>query len=436
MNKFYPISLLAFILPLFLTSQNLYFPALDNTQEWAATTPDEIGWCSEKVEELIDFVESKDSKSFIVLKDGKIVIEEYFDTYTQDSFWYWASAGKSLMGTLIGLAQEDGFLDIEDKTSDYLGEGWTNCPPEKEALISIRNQISMSTGLNDNAEDFSGNNCFDPECFQYLSDAGTRWAYHNAPYRIVQTVMEEAVGQNKSVYTRQRLGNRIGMKGGWFNFVYYSTARDMARFGLFILAKGNWNGDQVMSDTNYFDQMINTSQDINKSYGYLWWLNGKESFMLPSLQRVFNSQLISEGPADMIAALGKNDQKIYVVPSQNLVVVRQGNSAGPVVAAASSFDNQLWSRISNLACITDTDEILTNKHIALFPNPVKNRLSINSDFEINQVEVFDNQGRLLSFLRPSGDAQFSLSTQNYLPGIYWIRLQTDKGIVTKRFMKL
>ncbi|MCB0588386.1 MAG: serine hydrolase, partial [Phaeodactylibacter sp.] len=122
-------------------------------------------------------------------------------------------------------------------------------------------------------------NCFDPECFQCLAAPGTRWAYHNSAYRIVQDVMEEATGIGKNIYTFTRLGNRIGMAGLWFDYIFYSRARDMARFGLFTLARGNWNGTAVLSDTAYFNAMTNSSQPVNPSYGYLWWLNGKPSYM-------------------------------------------------------------------------------------------------------------------------------------------------------------
>ena len=135
------------------------------------------------------------------------------------------------MGMMIGIAQEDGFLDIEEPTSNYLGPGWTACcSTEDEAKIKIRHQISMATGLDDSVEESgSTNNCFTPECFECLAEPDTRWAYHNSAYRIVQDVMENATGLDKTVYTRTRLGNRIGMKGFWFNYIYYSTARDMAQ---------------------------------------------------------------------------------------------------------------------------------------------------------------------------------------------------------------
>ena len=119
----------------------------------------------------------------------------------------------------------------------------------------------------------------------------------------------------------------------------------MARFGLLMLNKGKWDQTVVLNDSNYFNAQVNTSQNLNLSYGYLTWLNGKASYMLPSLQAVFPTMLTPNAPSDMYAALGKNDQKVYVVPSQNLVVIRMGESAGNVQLAVSSFDNELWGKL-------------------------------------------------------------------------------------------
>jgi hypothetical protein len=63
----------------------------------------------------------------------------------------------------------------------------------------------------------------------------------------------------------------------------------MARFGLLMLNKGNWNGNVILSDTNYYNQMVNSSQTLNPSYGYLWWLNGKASYMLPACSLAFRA---------------------------------------------------------------------------------------------------------------------------------------------------
>ena len=122
----------------------------------------------------------------------------------------------------------------------------------------------------------------------------------------------------------------------------------MARFGLLLLNKGKWDQTPILSDTNYFNSQINTSQNFNLSYGYLTWLNGKASRMVPTLQTIFPGMLIPNAPADMYCALGKNDQKIYVVPSQNLVVIRMGNAAGGSSLAVSGFDNELWGKLKTI----------------------------------------------------------------------------------------
>lgn len=134
----------------------------------------------------------RNSKAFLVLKDGRIVIEHYFGTFTQDSLWYWASAGKSLTAFLVGKAQEEGFLDINDPSSDYLGAGWTSCTPLQEGAITVRNQLTMTTGLDDGTGD---TDCTDPACLQYLARPGTRWAYHNAPYTMLDGVISMRPGK-------------------------------------------------------------------------------------------------------------------------------------------------------------------------------------------------------------------------------------------------
>ena len=101
----------------------LYFPPTTGTA-WATTAPASLGWCQPQLDSLIAFAGRKGSKSLLILKDGRLVVEQYYGTYTADSAWYWASAGKSLTATLVGLAQQDGVLSLTDSTSKYLGR-WT-----------------------------------------------------------------------------------------------------------------------------------------------------------------------------------------------------------------------------------------------------------------------------------------------------------------------
>ncbi|WP_298236865.1 serine hydrolase [uncultured Algibacter sp.] len=325
----------------------IYFPPF-NSNIWAIKSISELGWNESELQPLLDFLEDNNTKSFMILYDGKIVIEEYMHGHDATKLWYWASAGKTLTTTLSGIAQEEAFIDINNKVSDYLGTGWTSAPLEKENLITCKNLLSMNSGLDDSIDAVEN-----PEDLQYEADAGTRWAYHNV-YKKMQDVIASASGSTFVSYFNTKLRDKIGMTntaGGWLqlgNFnVYWSNTRSMARFGLMIYANGKWGNTQIVSET-FLNEATNTSQDINKSYGYLWWLNGKSSYHLPQSQFEFSDELIPNAPNDMYAALGKNDQKIYVVHSKKLVVIRMGEAADNEVFALSSFDNDLWGRLNTL----------------------------------------------------------------------------------------
>ena len=327
---------------------SLYFPPITGST-WETTTVASLGWNEAAVAPLYDYLQQKNTKAFILLKNGRIVFEKYYGSFDATSNWYWASAGKTVTAMLIGIAQQQGKLRLSDKTSQYLGTGWTTAPLSKENLITIRHQLTMTTGLDDGVPD---NHCTTPDCLPYKADAGSRWAYHNAPYTLLDKVLETATGTTFNQYFQQTIRDKTGMSGLWikdgYNNIYYSNARSMARFGLLMLNKGTWDNTPILTDDAYFTAQIGTSQDKNLSYGYLTWLNGKSSYMLPTLQVVFPGSLFPNAPADMYAALGKNDQKVYVAPSQGLVAIRMGESAGNVQLAVSSFDNELWGYLKNI----------------------------------------------------------------------------------------
>jgi len=328
-------------------SPTLYFPPF-NSAAWETVSPEELGWNTNAITDLQTLLEEKDTKAFIILKNGKIAMETYFGTFTRDSIWYWASAGKTLTSFTVGIAQENNLLTLDDPSSQYLGEGWTSAELEKENAITIRDQLTMTTGLNELFFD-----CVTPDCLKYTADAGTRWAYHNGPYTLLESVVSAAAGTTFSAYFNAELRDKIGMNGFWLstngkNNVYFSNARSMARFGLLNLNRGSWENTAVLGDMDYMNSMQSTSQNINPSYGYLWWLNGKESYMVPGSQVQFNGYLIPNAPPDTYAGLGKNDQKLYIVPDQGLVIVRMGEDAGEDLAGPSSFDNELWGILKDL----------------------------------------------------------------------------------------
>jgi CubicO group peptidase (beta-lactamase class C family) len=186
---------------------------------------------------------------------------------------------------------------------------------------------------------------------QYDADAGTQWNYHQGAFTQLQRMLSLNTGMTFKEYIKTTILDEIGVSGSWNSFlsanIFSSNTRGMARFGLLSLNKGAWDETEIVSES-YFNEMTTTSQNLNKSYGYLWWLNGKESFLTPDSPDLFQGELVPNAPDDAFAALGANDQKIYVVPSLNMVVIRSGESAGNSQLTSSSFDNELWGKINQV----------------------------------------------------------------------------------------
>jgi CubicO group peptidase (beta-lactamase class C family) len=309
--------------------------------EWERISPDAAGWNPERLEAALTFAGEQRSTAMVMLSGGRILAERYWQGWDEHRSGIVASVQKSLVAVLIGIAQHDGLLAITDPVSRYLGEGWSRAPAEAEGRITIRHLLTMTSGLDDR--------------LGYEAEAGTVWHYNTSAYAQLKTVIERASGVSLSEYTHRAVWDRIGVRdSSWFTprredapgQQWIASARDMARFGLLVLCGGFWGGETVIADAGYLAAMLATSQELNHAYGYLWWLNGKDRFVLPGRGREFMGSLIRTAPADMVSALGAGDKKIYVVPSLDLVVVRHGPAAtADDDQARSSFDNELWQHI-------------------------------------------------------------------------------------------
>ncbi len=408
----------------------MYFPP-NGGSTWDTLAPSTLGWCQDSINALYQFLDDRDSKSFMVLKDGKIVLERYFGTYTVDSIWFWASCSKSLAAYLVGIAQEEGHLNINDKVSDYLGQGWTSASQAQEDSIRIVHQIAMTTGLDENVPD---NNCLIDSCLNYLAPVESRWAYYNAPYRLVQDVVVNATSSlNINQYTNQKIAGPIGMGGFWFNYVRWGGARDMARFGLLALNNGVWAGNTILGDSTYLYDMVHTANAHNEAYGYLWWLNGTNSYMQPGIQFAFPGSYAPSAPADMYAALGKNDQKIYVVPSLGMVVVRQGGDASTSPLAISSFDEELWHKIMNLNC-TATQLDPQRESVSVGPNPASDQIHLTGLRAGDQFEVWSLLEGKQVLARTAVSERESVDVSGLARGLYSVRIFGVENVQTFKIL--
>ncbi len=326
-------------------TESIYFPT-NTSAIWETKSISSLGWNQNAIQPLKDFLIQKNTKSLMILVNGRIVMEEYFNGHTASDTWEWNSAGKTLVSTTTGIAQQEGLLNINNKASDYLGSEWTNMPLSKENLINVRHLLTMTSGIDDTKQFVTKSN------LTYVADADTRWAYGNV-FQKLMDIVAQASNEDFETYFNSRLKGKIGMDGFWSNGlifnIYHSNTRSMARFGLLALNRGKWVNEQIITE-DFFNESINSSQNINPSYGYLWWLNGKNTFMIPGEQTVYQGHLVPNAPVDMYAAMGANDQRIYVIPSKKMVVIRMGDASDPTNSnfAVSGFDNELWGKINAL----------------------------------------------------------------------------------------
>jgi CubicO group peptidase (beta-lactamase class C family) len=420
------------VLALLLTAtaaqaQQTYFPPIvGNT--WETVDPAALGWCTDQLPALNSFLQQNNTKAFIVLKDGRIAIEQYFGTFTQDSLWYWASAGKSLTAFLVGKAQEEGSLDINAPSSTYLGTGWTSCTPAQEAAITVRNQLTMTSGLDDTGD----LDCTAPSCLTYLAEPGTRWSYHNAPYTLLDGVITGATGQTLNSYLFNKLTLTTGLQGAFVqvgsNNVFFSKARALARFGLLALAQGQWNGNPVMSDAAYFEAMVTPSQTLNPAYGYLWWLNGQQSYLLPGIQLQLPGPLMPDAPLDTYSAMGKNGQLCNVSPANGLVVVRMGDLPGGIFVP-NVFNNEIWQYLNAVICLpTAVDAPHRANVLAIYPNPASDQITVSMAGAIPQrITVRGADGREYLSVQQLGKVDTSLLP----PGTYLVEATGADGAVVR-----
>lgn len=326
----------------------LYFPPLTG-DVWETISIAELGWKAEAEQPLYTFLEENNTDAFIILKDGRIVLEKYFGTFDASQNHSWNSAAKTLTSLTVGIAQQEGFLDIDKPSSDYMGEGWSSLSPEQETAITVRHHLTMTTGLDYTV---ANNACTDKECLLYKNEPGSYWYYHQAAYTLLDNIVTGAVNEDFKSYFNAKIKNKIGMQGSWIKTgylnLYFSNLRSMARFGLLNLNQGRWDETPVLADQAYFTAATTTSQDLNKSYGFLYWLNGKDGFKVPSSEALFTGKLIPAAPNDLFAGLGAFDQKLHIVPSKGLVVVRMGDSANSDELGPTTFDNELWEKINAL----------------------------------------------------------------------------------------
>ncbi len=306
-------------------------------KHWATVTPDVAGMDEARLAAAVKYALGQNTKGLLVLRSGKIVAESYADGWDKDKASGIASATKSMVSILVGIALDEGkFKSVDQPLVEF-------APPLKgtgQEALTLRHLLTMTSGLSPQGAERvgRGGDQFAALWKMTLQDKpGTVWRYNTPAYHTLFRLIEKATGQSLEEYSRQKLFGPLGMEhaswvkvkaGDVTNYFHLEcSTRDLGRFGLFAQRGGQWDGKQLVSK-DYFKLATSPSQKLNPDYGFLWWLNANDGPRARPARRSFPGL-----PHDLIAAMGRAGQYVLIVPSQDLVVVRQGDQPGEAAFA-------------------------------------------------------------------------------------------------------
>ena len=294
-------------------------------------------------EQKASFAELK-TIAFLVIQNGKITTELYWDGYDQSSSTDSFSMAKTVVSILVGIAIKEGKInDVQDLVGDYL-PAYKN---GKNAPLTIAHLLTMSSGINFD-EDYVNPFAFPAKAYygsdlkklvaQYevVTDPNVYFEYRSGNTQILQQVLEKACGMPMSEYASLKLWVPLGAKNDAFwNLDHeggdeksycciYSNARDFARLGQLYLNKGRWKNKQIVSRSYAVNSVIPANLleedgSPNERYGYSWWL-------------------VNHKGHDIYYARGILGQYIIVIPEKNIIAVRLGHKRSHVPGAKHPSD--------------------------------------------------------------------------------------------------
>jgi CubicO group peptidase (beta-lactamase class C family) len=298
----------------------------------------------ESIESAIKFAEETDSHALLIFLKNVVQLEHYFPEYSKESITSTASMHKSVLAILIGIAIEQGYIEsIDQPASDFLTE-WSN---DQRNQITIRQMLQQSSGIDYPEFSFHplgewnamvvGDDVMKITLNQmYEKDPDTEFAYNGINPQNLGLLLQRATGQRYSNYLSENFWQHLAEKDSYVILdseknemprmfcCLDAIAKDWLRVGILILNKGILNEKRIVSES-WIKQMTSSSQ-LNPNYGYLTWLG-----MEHQERRIYNIKSTATGfhsepyiDKDVIYFDGFGGQRVYIIPSQELVIVRTG----------------------------------------------------------------------------------------------------------------
>lgn len=291
------------------------------------------------IDDIEQFVASTETTAFLVAHQGRLVLERYGMGHSSESIENSFSVSKSVTSMLVGLAEADGALAVDDSITDYLPE-LRDRDPRFEA-ITIEHLLDMKSGIAYSRDiKFPIINNDDPLVYYHpdlasvvlertqIASAPGEFLYNNYNPPLLGLILMRTTGKTVSEYMEARIWKPVGasLPAGWtvdeqgferMESGFHASARDLVRLGLLYLNRGQ-AGDRQVTPASWVDKSTDTHEHIEleqyngRQWGYRagWWIVPRP-----------------EGRSDY-CAIGHFGQFIYVSPQYDAVFVRNGPGRG------------------------------------------------------------------------------------------------------------
>ena len=284
-----------------------------------------------------NYSKAQGGRTIVVVFDGEIIFERYDNGGHAGTVQMLASGSKSFVGLAAAAAVQDGVLKLDDAASESIAE-WKDDP--EKATITYRQLLTLTSGLTAGERGAA----VKAPAWEVIAGKpmtgkpGERFHYGAYHLNTFAYALERKLGgETFEAYLKRRILDPIGVKVDWrfkcedghpqVGGGAFMTATDWAKFGELVRRGGEWGGKEVVEAGRLAECFRGTPQ--NPAYGLAWWLKKDVTRELrreiPILSREWGDVANSDWlPGDLVAACGAGKQRLYVIPSRKLVIVRQG----------------------------------------------------------------------------------------------------------------
>ncbi|MDL2255984.1 beta-lactamase family protein [Parabacteroides sp. OttesenSCG-928-K15] len=307
-------------------------------------------------QEFLPVFEELETVAFVVIKDGELLFEEYWEDYSPQSHSNSFSMAKSIVSLAIGCAIDDGFIkSVDQPVKDFYPE----FPGYNGKVLTIRHLLTMSAGV-DFQEAYSSpfspttklyyGNDLNKVTFgmQEVEEPGVNFVYQSGVTQLLTFIVEKATGESISAYVSRKLWTPMGAEEHalWSldkkegiekaYCCFNSNARDFARFGQLMLQQGRW-GDRQLISADYMKEALTPDNSLvykdynepNKAYGYQFWHLTYEGMQIPYMRGILG-------------------QYVFAIPERNAVIVRLGKKRDEARSAQHyPADVDVWLAAGN-----------------------------------------------------------------------------------------